>query len=342
MNESFLLPTVITRFWPLWAVWILWGLLIVLAARSDGALILPGLGRGLLEHYGFAASFIAGPILLITSFYIRRYFPQAAQDLIEKDATDKGKEEIRTEIRPEADSGISARNSIRLLLMLSLAGAVFSIQPFIELSNPKAYWGNDVFNASRYVLSYWAANSYLLVLWILIYPLTILQIISTSVAAQFLVTESIRRKVLHLDLLHPDLHAGMTRFGYLNLLLMTVWLLPAATLASLYYTHDKSYFSPVAVALFFAALFTFHSIVGLWRIASSIRTERDAAVVVWNGKIGRLMDRKGSGATETLIAMKYRDCLLAVRLLPYAKPATAGVNVLRLTPAAIAIIQVVK
>ena len=50
-------------------VTLVWGCLVAGASLLDGTLRLPAPGRGLMEHYGFQASFVSAPLMLLTCLH---------------------------------------------------------------------------------------------------------------------------------------------------------------------------------------------------------------------------------------------------------------------------------
>jgi hypothetical protein len=329
-----LLPDVITRFWILWTLWALWGVAIVWAAAHDSVLLLPNLGhhpRGLLQHFGFQAIFLSGPVLVVGTYYVRRDFIRSLQRLLERQPTYEKSATFRSEILSLA--GPISLWSVwgRCLGFLCLIGGTFSFVRLRELSNPVLFWGNDVFNASEYYASYIVTNSFLSVLWCAVYPIVALQIIHTTVMALFIVPKSISNRALRLDLLHPDGHAGMTGLAKINAYITTLYAVPAVVFSLLYMTHDRVYFPPKLAVLLLTVVFLAHTIAGLGSVAYSISLERDRAVALWNEKIKHLIVKKRLGSTEALVALKYRDCLLSISLFPFKKTAIFAASLLGLT-----------
>jgi hypothetical protein len=315
-----LLPKVFSRFWVLWGLWALWGAAIVGAAAYDSALVLHGPhGRGLLQHFGFQAIFLSGPILLVGTYTFQMGFIDSLQRLLRRQPTYHESSTIQSEIQSLV--GPISIHSIwgQCFLLFSTIGIIFTFIRLRWLEDPFAFWGNDVFNAQHFLASYLVSGSFLLVLWGGVYPFVVVRVLHTTILALFIVPHAIDKGVLRLDLLHPDGHGGMTRLAGINAYITTIYAVPAMVLVLLYITHDRVYFSPRVAALMLLVIFLTHTIAGLASIAYSISSERDRAVALWNDKISRLMTRRRLGSTETLIAFKYRDCLLSVSLFPFRK-----------------------
>jgi hypothetical protein len=332
----------VEKLWPIWAVWALWGVLIYSAAYYEGVLWLPDSGRGLLEHYSFWASFLIGPIIITATYHARNYFLQFAVDAVERHTSISGKELIRNEIKSLAKRSQGAFSFSFWLALFGIAGINFSIRTYGKLFYPLDYWGNDVFNAHAYPVSSIAANGYLFTLWSVVYPLSAVFLIQTALSVQRVPLEAIRQDLLELDLLHPDGCAGLVRFGNLNLGLMSMFFLPAIPILLLYFTHEQQNLSVLGISIIFLTIVLLLAFVGLWPIARLIRSKRDSAIDSWNDKIRRLVTTRQLGSTEALVALEYRECLMAVRSFPYEKFVVHIFSVLQLTLALLVILGVTE
>lgn len=321
-----MLLQVVTKSWFLWAFWALWGAVIFCAAAYDGALVLPSPGRGLLQHFGFQAIFFSAPILLIGTHYARISLKNSVRHLFERQQMYEGSGSIETQVAALAEPIRSQFRSYYIIIILGVVGSLFSLLRFRQLSDPQAFWGNDVFNARYYLASYIATNAFLFTLWSIVYPIMLVQMVRTLATGLFIVPRSIAGGALRLDLLHPDGHCGLTRLTGINTSLTGIYVIPASVLLLLYLTHERTYFVPQSFALGFLCLFIIHTAAGLASTAYSISIERDRAVRVWNRRIKQAMRKKFLGGTETLVAFTYRDKLLSISLFPYTKSTifTAG------------------
>jgi hypothetical protein len=305
----------------IWIIWLVWGVLIFRAAEYENVLWLSAGGRGLLEHYSFWASFLVGPTILTLTRQARDYFLRFSLLAVEQHATDSGKTIIWDEISPAAERSRRSLSLYFILLFLIMLGVAFSASAYSKLRDPLQFWGNDVFNSRNYRLSSLAANSYLTALWSIVYPVAAFHLIQTAVSVQRVVQEATQRDVLRLDLLHPDGCGGLAQFGNLNMKLVFLHLLPAVPIVMLYFTHEKQYFSGAEFALGLLFLVALQSFFGLWRLRRVIELARNTAIHSWNDRIRHLLKGKGLGSTEALVALRYRDCLVAVRSFPYEKSA---------------------
>jgi hypothetical protein len=323
------------------ALTVVWGAVIFLAAANDHVLRLPGIGRGLLEHYGFMACFLTGPFVLLNTYAAVAYFLGLVRD-IDQFLVDGADREAAGEIvKPHVESVFLRGRWKYMLFLFAFIGVAVSLADFAPLDHPEAYWGNDVFNARYYVASWATANSYLLLLWSAIYPIGLFYVFHLAISSQLIVINLMRRKMLRLNFLHIDRCAGMAKFGTLNLLLMLIYFWMALAAFALHITHRSAYASLVIGGIAVTALFVAHSIFGIAWVAKAIRTQRDEAVVSLNERIRNMMEGNKSKFTAAVATMAYRDRVLAVATFPYSGGISYAVNFLRVAPAAVVIAKLV-
>lgn len=317
----------------------IWAILIYLAATYDGVRHIPGAGKGLFEHYGFLTCFIAGPLVLLNTYYAVSYFLRLMRD-IEQFLVPGADPATALAITQAHVHSILLRGRWRFMLALfCIIGIGISLVIFAPLDHPERYWGNDVFNAEAYRASWLAANAYLLVLWGLIYPLGLFYVFHIAISAQLVVTTLKRENLLQLDFLHVDRCGGMAKFGAMNLIIMLIYIWMALAIGPLYMTHENDYPS-LAIGFFaFWALLIFHSIFGIVWVARAIKAQRDETVSALNLRIRELMGRKQRSFAPAIAAMEYRDRVLGVASYPYSGGVLIAVNSIRFVPGVVVIGQ---
>jgi hypothetical protein len=322
-------------------LFLMWGALIFAAAAQDRVLTLPSPGRGLLDHLGYQACFLIGPLILLNIIYGIAYFLRLLRDVDQLLVPDADRA-IATEICAPHIRSIFLRSRWKyMLLLLCIIGVAISIANFIPLKHPEDYWGNDVFNAQYYLSSYIAANTYLFLLWSIICPLAFFYIFHVAISTQIIIMKLLRRDMLRLNFLHVDGCGGMAKFGTLNFLLMLIYLWIGFAFLGLHLTHQYNY---VGLLFGFAALsivFIAHSIFGIAWIARAIRTQRDAAVTSLNDRLRGMLDGKKSSFTAAVATMAYRERVMSVASFPYTSGVSFAVNFLRFAPGVLAILKLV-
>ena len=202
--------------------------------------------------------------------------------------------------------------------------------------NPSGYWGDDVFNAARYPYGFLTANPALLFVWSVIYPVALFAAVHMTVSAEIVGSRLIAAGDLKLDFLNSDRCGGLSRFGTMNALIMLIYLWPCGALFALHLTHRYTYTSLMVGAMSISVILTLQSVYGLYWIARLIASERQRTVATLNAQIDAAMRAGAIRSNEALLAMAYRDHVMAVSSYPYSIAVSRLVNVLRYSPAAVA------
>ena|SRR5947209_8330186 len=177
---------------------LLWALAILAASIHDNTLHLPSPGRGLVDHYGFQATFVVAPLMLVTCYYAVSHFLRLLKKLDNILVENADAATVHAIIKPHLDSLFLRGDWKYGLLLLMIIGMAGSIWIFRKLDAPDHFWGNDVFNATAYSYSFIAANSYLLVVWSLVCPIVIFYVIHVSASAEIIVARLRKRGLFRL------------------------------------------------------------------------------------------------------------------------------------------------
>jgi hypothetical protein len=318
-----------------------WVPLITWASVEDHTLRLPGVGAGLLNHYGLQVSVLAAPLVLLTTYFAVSYFIRIFQNIDELLTPTADISVVREIIRSEFDSLFLLGTWRNMLWLFMFIGAASSIVIFSRLSAPKEFWGNDVFNATYYRYGFVATNSFFFWLWSVVYPVGVFYALHLTLSTSVIITRLQNRNFLRLNFLHPDRCAGMSKFGALNVMIMLIYAWPSAAAYAFHFTHQNNYPSLIAGACVVSILLIGQSIYGIYWVARVIRSERDVAVSHLNNQIAKAMHGEKKDFAAATAVLQYRERVLSVDSFPYSRGTSVAVNVLRFAPTALAIVRVV-
>jgi hypothetical protein len=311
---------------------VLWAGAIYRAADVDGVLTLDGDGRGLLEHYGYWACFLCGPLVLLNSYYAIAYFLRLSRNIDGVLINNIQRQDVVNIIRPYVNSILMRDDWKYMLALFCVIGTALSTVSFHHLDSPIEYWGNDVFNAERYPWSWWVANAYLFILWGFIYPFGLFTVCHIAISVHMIVTKLRNAGALRLDLLHADRCGGMSRFGTLNVLLMLIYGWMAVATVILMVTHKNTYPSAILPSIGLSILFFVHSFVGISSVAKVIQAQRDEAVGSLNERIRKMIVVNRRSFEAAAVTMQYRDRVMEIAAFPYSRGISVAVNFLRFGP----------
>jgi len=317
-------------------VTLVWGCLVAGASLLDGTLRLPAPGRGLMEHYGFQASFVSAPLMLLTCLHAVSNFLRILAKIDDMLVPGADPAAVRSIVKPHVDSLLLRGNWRNALWLFMFIGVAVSIAIFRKLDAPREFWGNDVFNATRYTYGFLAANLFLLLLWGFVCPVGFFYALHLTFSSETIVARLRKAGMLRLDFLHVDRCGGMSRFGTLNFLVMLIYVWPFGAMYVLHLTHQYTYLSLIGGAIATSAAFVFQSIYGIYWVSPAITSERASVVGFLNARVAEAMDGTRDFAAA-LATLEYRERVLAVSSFPYSTTISAAVNIMRFAPAAIAL-----
>lgn len=312
--------------------------IIYLGSLADDALILPETGRGLLEHYGFQATYLTSACVLINLLYVISLFARLLKgiDLFVERGRDPAL--AASIVRPHLQS-IGLRSKWRRILwLLMLIGLMSSIVIFKELDDPVSFWGNDVFNAKKYTFGYIFANLSLSFAWAVIYPAAAFYVVHITISSELIIRRMSKKGLLKFDFLHDDKCCGLSRFGTLNFAIMLMYFWPLVAMLSLHFTHSKNYTSLIVGAVIAFVFFSIQSIYGIYTIAKSITSAKKKVLSTINAQIYTGIESGTRGALIALAAMSFREKVLATHSYPYTSRIIIGINVLRYAPVVVSVI----
>lgn len=324
------------------ACFVIYALLIYLASWADGTLILPGTGRGLLVHYGFQATYLTSAFVLINLVYVISLFIRLLKGIEQFVEPGCRPSLVAGIVSPHLDSiGLNSKWR-RVLWLFAIIGLMGSIAIFRELDDPVKFWGNDVFNAKKYVFGYILANLALAFSWTVIYPAAIFFAIHITISSELIIRRMSEKNILNFDFLHDDNCCGLSRFGTLNFSIMLMYLWPLSAMLALHFTHSKNYMSLVVGAAIAFFIFIIQSFYGIYTITKSIGSAKKRALARINTTIYAGMENGDGGAVNALAALAFREKILSTHSYPYTSNILVSINVLRYAPAAVALAKYVR
>jgi hypothetical protein len=318
---------------------LVWALVVLGASIADGTLQLPGTGRGLLNHYGFQASFLAGPLVLLTTYYAVSLFIRILRNIDDVLVPDADISLVRAIIKPHVNSIFLRAQWRGILWFFMFTGLAISIVLFSKLDAPSTYWGNDVFNATKYRYGFVAGNLFFFGLWSVVYPVGVFYALHLTLSMEMIVARLKRRNLLRLNFLHIDNCGGMSRFGTLNFVIMLIYVWPATAVYAFHFTHQYTYFSLIAGAAAVSVVLIAQSIYGIYWISRTINYEKKEEVMLLNDQIAKALNGERKNFAAAGATLQYRDRVVSVSPFPYSGNVAAAVNVMRIAPTVLAVVN---
>ena len=214
--------------------------LLVVGARLEDTLWLPGNGKGLFQHYAIWTIAFTNPMLLFAVAYAYRRFRSALATLpLTNDGAARSR--YRTRRHNHLDVLRMRQFGILLYLLLLLVGFLAWLNNIYQTTVPIEHYGNDVFDANSYFWASIASKCLLFTSWIIIYPIAGFYTLVMSGSLWLIVSELTKNGRITPKVTHPDRCFGLRNLGTLNIALYIPYLLVYIVIFSLFITHRNIY-----------------------------------------------------------------------------------------------------
>jgi hypothetical protein len=301
----------------------------------DNTWRLAGNDRGLLDHYGEWAILSTDPLLLIAAAYAYRRF-RIAMSTLPLAEGGKNRTEVHKILKPFLDILHLKGGSLYVYFLLILVGFLSWLNNLYQTSNPRKFFGNEVFDSTSFVYGYYANKFVLFNSWVLIYPLVGFFLVSMSFATRSVLVTVKRNKLIKPTVTHPDACYGLSNLGALNVCLLFPYLLAFITVYAIMETHQRTYPSLIIPLVALTAVFLSASFVTIKPILSQAKeVQRDlykrlASESPCFGRMGEYSD---------LLFGIDRLCFSLSNKSPYSAAASASLLVMRVIPIATTVLK---
>jgi hypothetical protein len=221
-----------------------------LAAYFDKSLWLPKEAVGLFEHPGILAIVVGDSVLLILSVYasrmtrsVGRRLPTNRQPLVHR--------YFRLIILRNIFGSGGSFN--KMLLFLSMIGALALVNQTVRLTDATAYYGHDTFDSILHPRSFWVNRVNLFMSWCIVVPLFASYLFAHTLAIRRFFRRCDEHGLVAFQAGHPDQHGGFTFFGWLDTLYVLGLLAVLGEVLLLIFTHRRvtvgDLFSVIAITV---------------------------------------------------------------------------------------------
>jgi len=311
-----------------------------LGSWRDKTFFLPGEAKGLLEHPGQWAVFLAPPVLLILYAFAFRSLIVAVRDLKSFCVGNR----IPRQVTLALDSQISTlqfrTRHAALLPFLSCLGLFITVRNFIQTSSPVRYYGNDIFDSAAHQWGFLFTRTSNSILYCIVFPALLFQILFLT-NALFQILKSLRdSRALAVDFFSPDGCGGLSKLGKVNLFIMCMWATVFVVIYAHFVTHRETALTLSAALVCATLLFLAQSTVGVYAVHQSVRdTKRE--VLQRLGQHLRVSLETNKDLETVLPLVHLRQAVLSTSSFPYSKNVSAIVNSLRLLPPIVALLHLI-
>jgi hypothetical protein len=222
------------------------------AAYYDKSLWLPGEAVGLFEHPGMLAIVLGDLVLFLLCVYASQMTRLVGRRL----PTDR-RSLVQRYFRQMALRRVFGRggNFKKILLFVSIIGAVNLVNQTVQALDPTAYYGHDTFNSILHTRSFWVNRVNLFISWCIVLPLFSSYLIAHTIVIRQFFRRCDEHGLVEFQPGHPDRHGGFTFFGWLDTIYVVGLLIILVEVFLLIITHRRvtfgSLFSLIAITVGF-------------------------------------------------------------------------------------------
>jgi hypothetical protein len=314
---------------------------LVYVTYLEGTWSLPGRGRGLGEHYGYWAFFATTPLVLLLGWLMLITWRNLLEELPRYSVNGRLPTAVADLVHQHVDSLMLRTRWRYMLWLFTIIAAYLIVLNVRRTIDPVPVYGNDVFDSLQYRWSFLVGKFYLTLLYCLVYPSVIFISIHITISLIVLLKRMCELDVLRIDYFHSDNCGGVSKFGLVNLLVMSIYSAFAVILFCLHQTHN--YAQPVNAlpSFILSALLIAQSTGAVYYMHKFVRIKKRLALEVINKQLNDQFSdvRRTKNFPSDLLSV--RSHLLSLRTYPYANTASLLVNGLRFAPAVAGVLKLV-
>jgi len=315
--------------------------LVCLGVYLDGTWNMGNAGKGLVQHYGFWAQCITTPIIAILTGATLNCFLSTMHSLEKYSTSGELPRDLRRMINKEILSISLRRRSRFLLYLMMVTGLCFGILNVRQTMDPKAIYGNEVYDSISHTFGFVLTKPFLFFNWALVYPIAIFLIVHVTISMVRIRNYMCSNELLRIDFFHPDNCGGVSVFGDINTYIMGVYINFFAVLIALDLTHERKYETLVLFASLASIGFIFQSVGVVYSIRRFVQEKKREYLEVINKKLdSQVRAAIPAGSLADLLIV--RNHVLSLKSHPYTRQASVIVNAIRFAPVAIVALKLIN
>jgi hypothetical protein len=310
--------------------------LVVFGSYLDNTFWLSGNGKGLWQHYGVWSLFLTTPILLIIALNILNRFFLIIKN-INNYITCLEMPLGLTRIINKQMKSISLKTKTKyILIFFGIIGFMSSIVNIYQTVEPIKYYGNDVFDSYKYFWGFLANKIFLTFIWTLIYPIVGFIVLHVSYSMVIILRYLYQNGILFVDFFHKDNCGGVSNFGYINNLIMGIYINIFFVVFCLFITHSNNYFTLMLSSVLLAGIMIIHNFLIVYYIQKFVKSEKEKLLKKINERLNEGINNLKAFHHGLLLL---RNHIINVRPHPYTKIASVVKNLFRFFPPAVALLK---
>ncbi|HEY0383704.1 MAG TPA: hypothetical protein VGC72_16045 [Candidatus Elarobacter sp.] len=299
------------------AVSVILAAVVVVGCWMDGTLNSSTKFVGLSTHWGYYAMFLLTPGIILLTGWLADEYTSAIKNTrsycIDRHESDV-RELVRKHLQRLEFRGYWPRS---LVIVVFLASWLFNYEQTSSSQLANEQFGNYVFDSLPFSNGFYSAKLYLFFVMVFVYSSAVFTVVSVATSMYFIFGFIDSKDALRIDLFDADHCGGLSRFGNINLIALTIYAVFSIVSLADALTHTKLYpLMFAALALCFVSGFA-HSWFALGSIARSVDRSKREKLEITTAQLRLDVESWHNNGRFSSDFLVLRNYLMTIRNYPY-------------------------
>jgi hypothetical protein len=314
---------------------------VVGAAAIERTLFIDGPGKGVFEHIAFLGYVFTTPLVIFLTWMLLRRVSDIAA-VIGAFSTEKTIPQPLENIIDFHRRVLTLRTYYTFLLGLGVVvGVGFTVLNARWVKNPVLHYGGSAFDAVDYPLGFYSTRIFLGLVAAVVYPVAIFLCLAVTWFLHEVLGYLCSSDTMRINFSHPDKCGGLSPFGALNLVIMEILFVILLQVFASIATHREHIQVQMFLLPSVSLLLALQSVGAVYSIHRCVRNKKDQAIKKISKTLGDYYEFGRNDDDVSLAAdlLTIRTHIEQVKTYPYSSYVLALVNLLRFSPAVVAILN---
>ncbi|HEV2737638.1 MAG TPA: hypothetical protein VGU66_03570 [Candidatus Elarobacter sp.] len=312
----------------------LFPVVIAVACRIDGTIVMPTPGAGLAQHFGYWAIFVTTPCIVLLTVYLVATYASTIQRTQDYCVGLTPTLQLRLDrlIALELRRLSLAENMVWVLVLCVFVGFCCWVLNVVNTISPVPTYGHDVFDAYGHRYGYYTAKAYDLFVAAAVWAPAAFFCLYTTFSMVSILRFIYENDIVSVNFFHPDNCGGTSRFGNINLIILCIYANSYAIIYGNYVTHHQTYFAMIAALIGCTAVAIVQSFLAVYFIHRAVAKKKRQVIEAVTAQMNALISAPTGKDAFPSDLLAYRNHLMGVRTFPYARGVLIAVSVIQAAP----------
>ena len=308
-----------------------------LSCTIEYTIYLPGNGRGFFQHYGYWALFATAPILILLTLFLIDKLIFLTSNISKFITEAEVPPPLKNKIEKSLNSLALRTKTKYIFYLFQIIGLLGSIANIVNTIKPKGIYGNDVYDSFSYFWGFLSGKFFLSFIWIFVYPTVFFIIYHVSWTMLDILRHLYQKQILFIDFFNKDNCGGVSIFGLINFIIVSIYMNIIIVLFALSITHANNYPTLVLSIGFVSILSISHSFYGVYYVQKIVKDKKNEYLDSINLELNKRVKNLKSFSQDLIFL---RNHILSVKTYPYTRFISFFINTFRISSGIITLIKI--